>query len=111
MYSLRFCLRQHCSTSYALVNLAETIMKTLDDGNFACDIFVDLQKIFDTMDPSILLSKLRHYGICGLANKSFESYSAEAICINQWFCIRYVKYHLWCAERIYFKALTFSNLH
>ena len=48
-------------------------MKALDDGNFACGIFVNLQKNFDTVDHNILLSKLYHYGIRGLANKRFES--------------------------------------
>ena len=52
-------------------------MKALDDGNFACGIFVDLQKVFDTMDHSILLSKLCHYGIRGLTDKWFESYLAN----------------------------------
>ena len=49
-------------------------MKAFDDGNFACGIFVDLQKAFDTVDHSILLSKLCHYEIRGFANKWFESY-------------------------------------
>ena len=44
-------------------------MKALDDGNFACGIFVVLQKAFNTVDHSILLSKLCQYGIHGLANK------------------------------------------
>ena len=52
-------------------------MKALDDGNFACGIFVDLQKAFDTVDHRILLSKLCHYGIRGLVNKWFESYLAN----------------------------------
>ena len=39
--------------------------------------FVDLQKAFDTVDPSILLSKLCHYGICVLTKKWFESYLAN----------------------------------
>ena len=77
IYSLQFGFRQHYSTSYALLNLTEAIMKALDDGNFACGIFVDLQKAFDTVDHSILLSKLYHYGIRGLANKWVESYLAN----------------------------------
>ena len=77
IYSLQFGFRQHYSTSYALLNLTEAIMKALDDGNFACGIFVDLQKAFDTVDHSILLSKLYHYRIRGLANKWFESYLAN----------------------------------
>ena len=52
-------------------------MKALEDGNFACGIFVDLQKAFDTFDHSILLSKLCHHGIRGLANKWFELYLAN----------------------------------
>ena len=52
-------------------------MKALDGGNFASGIFVDLQKIFDTVGHSILLSKLCHYGIHGLLNRCFESYLAN----------------------------------
>ena len=52
-------------------------MKALDDGNFACGIFIDLHKASDAVDHSILFSKLWHYGIRGLANKWFESYSAN----------------------------------
>ena len=52
-------------------------MKAPDDGNFACGIFADLHKAFDTLDHSILLSKLCYYGIRGLTNKSFESYLAN----------------------------------
>ena len=77
IYSLQFGFWPHHSTSYALLNLTEAIMKSLDDGNFACGIFVDLLKAFDTVDHSILLSKLCHYDICGLANKWFESYLAN----------------------------------
>ena len=75
--SLQFDFWQHYSTSYALLNLAKAIMKALDGGNFACGIFVDLKKAFDTVDHSILLSKLCHYGIRGLENKWFESYLAN----------------------------------
>ena len=68
---------QHYSTSYALLNLTEAITKALDNGNFVYGIFVDLHKAFDTVDHSILLRKLCHYGICGLTKKWFESYLAN----------------------------------
>ena len=44
-------------------------MKALHDGNFVCGVFIDLQKAFDTVDQSILLSKLCYYGMRGLTNK------------------------------------------
>ena len=53
-YSLQFGFRQHYSTSYALLNLTESIMRALDEGNFTCGLFVDLQKDFDTVDHNIL---------------------------------------------------------
>ena len=69
---LQFVFRQqHYSTSYALLNLTEAAMKALDNGYFACGIFVNRQKAFDIVDHSILLSKLYHYRIRELANKWF----------------------------------------
>lgn len=43
-------------------------------GKITAAIFVDLHKAFDTIDHSILLSKLRAYGVCNLAHKWFDSY-------------------------------------
>ena len=78
IYALQFGFWQHYSTSYALLNLTEAIMKALDDDNFACGIFVNFKEAFDTVDLSILLSELCHVRIRGLANKWFESYLASS---------------------------------
>ena len=74
IYNLQFGSRQQYSTSHALVNITENIKKALDGGNISCGIFVDLQKAFDTVGHQILLTKLNHYGICGVSNYWFKSY-------------------------------------
>ena len=63
IYVRQFGFRKHHSTTHALINIVERIRKCLDKGELACGVFVDLQKAFDTVDHSILLSKLDHYGI------------------------------------------------
>ena len=74
IYNLQFGFRQQYSTSHTLINITENIRKALDDGNIGCGVFVDLQKVFDTVDHQILLAKLSHYGICGVSNDWFKSY-------------------------------------
>ena len=54
--------------------IRKDIRKNLDEGKVECSIFVDLQKAFDTVDHNILLVKLEHFGICGVANDCFKSY-------------------------------------
>ena len=73
IYSLQFGFRQKHSMAHALISLTESIRKNLDEGNLACGIFVVLQKVFDTVEHDILLSKLEHYGVCGLDNEWLKS--------------------------------------
>ena len=74
IFELQFGFRAKHSTNHALFSLTEMIREALDNSNFACGIFIDLQKAFDTVDHQILLKKLEHYGIRGLANNWFKSY-------------------------------------
>ena len=74
IFELQFGFRAKHSTNHALFSLTEMIREALDNSNFACGIFIDLQKAFDTVDHQILLKKLEHYGIRGLANDWFKSY-------------------------------------
>jgi len=41
-------------------------VQCLDEGKIACSIFLGLAKAFDTVDHTILWSKLERYGIRGL---------------------------------------------
>ena len=52
----------------------ETIRKALDMDDYACGIFIHLQKAFDTVNHEILIDKLNYYGIRGIGNKWFQSY-------------------------------------
>ena len=74
IYELQFGFRTKHSTNHALISLTEMVRNALDNSNFACGIFVDFQKAFDTVDHGILIQKLEHYGIRGLANNWFKSY-------------------------------------
>ena len=66
--------RKKHSTNHALIDITEKIRSALDQNMFACDIFIDLQRAFDTINHDILLHKLDYYGIRGLPNKWFQSF-------------------------------------
>ena len=79
IYRHQFGFRTKHSTRHALIDITETIRKALDDKKFACGIFVDLQKAFDTVNHEILLKKLSHYGIRGVSNDWFVSYLTKRV--------------------------------
>ena len=73
-YEHQYGFRPKHSTNHTLINITENIREALDKGKYACGVFVDFQKAFDTVNHEILLGKLHHYGICGLPYNWFKSY-------------------------------------
>ena len=50
------------------------IRNALDNKNYACGVFIDLEKAFDTVNHTILLGKLKYYGVRGITNNWFKSF-------------------------------------
>ena len=55
--------------------IVDNIQSTIKSCQFSCGIFLDLRKVFHTVDHDILLAKLYSYGIRGTPYDWFVSYS------------------------------------
>jgi len=58
----------------AVIDMVDKISSAMDSNQFSIGVFVDLSKAFDTLNHKILLAKLNHYGIRGIALDWFKSY-------------------------------------
>ena len=81
-YKHQFGFRKKHSTAHALIEITESIRVALDNGNFACGVFIDLLKAFDTVDHDILLSMLKYYGVRGISLQWFKSipFQSSTVC-------------------------------
>ena len=67
LFENQFGFRKQNSTVHALIQITEQIRSSIENGKYGCGIFIDLRKAFDTVNHAILLSKMEHYGIRGMA--------------------------------------------
>ena len=52
--------------------ITENFRKSIDNNLYTCGVFLDFAKAFDTINHTILLSKLEKYGIRGIPLKWFH---------------------------------------
>jgi len=73
-YDSQYGFRNQHSTEMAALELVDRIICSMDKKQTPLNIFLDLSKAFDTLDHSILLNKLKHYGVSGASLRLLESY-------------------------------------
>ena len=73
-YNRQFGFRKNHSTIQAINDIVSQCYDNLNCKKDTCLILLDIRKAFDTVNHNILLSKLNHYGIRGVANDLLHSY-------------------------------------
>ena len=85
LHNKQFGFLQSHSTSHASISLTESIKHHLDDKKAVEGIFIDLEKVFDTVNHKILCKKLKYYEFRGKINdliKSFLSHRKQYVHLN-----------------------------
>ena len=105
--------RSKHSTELAALHLVDEVIKDLDKNCVPLNIYLDLSKIFDTLDHTILLSKLHYYGISNLELNFFRNYLFNR---HQYVQMGTTKLTLkniqnWCPTRIDIRTLTVYYLY
>ena len=74
LYDSQYGFRKGHSTELATIEFSDRVLESLEHGKTPLAVFLDLSKAFDTIDHTILLQKLKYYGVRDTAFKWFCSY-------------------------------------
>ena len=74
MFDHQYGFRPKHSTEYVAFELIDRIITQLDKDEMSINIYLDLSKAFDTVDHTILIDKLKYYGVHEINQKLFSSY-------------------------------------
>jgi len=82
LFKDQFGFRRKISTSSALLQFIDSVLKSMDEGHVSGVVYVNWKKAFGTVDHSLLLSKLTAYGVAEASLKWFPSYPTLKCQIN-----------------------------
>ena len=74
LFEMQYGFRPGRSCEHALLNAQNTLLESLSKRQISLLLLIDFSKAFDMVEHSILLKKLEHYGIRGVALKWMQSY-------------------------------------
>jgi len=74
LFQSQYGFRKKHSTNLATTELMTKILHAIDNNEYKIGVFLDLAKAFDTINHEMLLIKLEHYGIRGIAFEWFKNY-------------------------------------
>ena len=77
LHPMQFGFRKNHSTEMATCYLFEKIKTNIDSGSAVGAVFLDLSKAFDTVNHSVLLSKVSNFNLYLETMKWMESYLRE----------------------------------
>ena len=73
----QYGFRKDHSTAYLMLDLFDRIYTSKNKNKHPAIVFLDIKKAFDTVSHTILLAKLKHYGISGIALEWFKSFLSD----------------------------------
>ena len=74
LHDRQYGFRSGRSCEHALLDAQNTLLDSLNKKSVSLPLLIDFSKAFDMVDHNILLKKLHHYGIRGIANSWPRSY-------------------------------------